>query len=113
MFLTALLVFDSQYQGKETYTIGQLFSLATALLSASSYTGPVDIVLGQHDIPGCFGECDVPVDKAARTLAALYPTAGSGSEHFIVPNSGHNINDHYEAPTEFAQIIAFVQANGF
>jgi hypothetical protein len=30
-----------------------------------------------------------------------------------VPNSGHVINAHYEAGTQFSQINAFLSKNGF
>lgn len=107
------LVYAKQYAAKQTYTFGQQFTLPAIYSPAGAFKGPVDVVVGQYDFPFCLAACDKPTDQAAATIPALYPAAAVGSQHFIVPNSGHCINTHYAAPAEFSQINAFLKDNGF
>ena len=107
------LVFANQYAAKQTYSFGQQFTLPGIYSAAGAFKGPVDVVIGQYDFPFCLAACDKPTDQAAATIPALYPAAAVGSQHFIVPNSGHYMNAHYAAPTEFSQINAFLKDNGF
>ena len=106
-------VFANQYAAKQTYSFGQQFTLPGIYSPAGAFKGPVDVVIGQYDFPFCLAACDKPTDQAAATIPALYPAAASGSQHFIVPDSGHYINAHYAATSEFTQITAFLQVNGF
>jgi len=82
-------------------------------MPAPTFTGPVNIVVGQHDFPFCLGDCDSPRGQVAATISALYPAADAGSTYYIVPESGHMLNAHYQAPQAFAQINKFLHANGF
>lgn len=110
--LTLLTAFNKQVAHKQPYTLGQELTLASLFIPAMNYTGPVDVVAGQHDFPFCGGDCEYPSDQAAATIVEFYPAASSGSESFVVPNSGHSINAHYEAGTQFTQIRAFLSKNG-
>ena len=106
-------VFANQYAAKQTYSVGQQFTLPGIYSPAGAFKGPVDVVIGQYDFPFCLAACDTPTDQAAATISALYPAAAIGSQHFIVPDCGHYINAHYAATSEFTQINAFLKANGF
>ena len=106
-------VFANQYAAKQTYSVGQQFTLPGIYSPAGAFKGPVDVVIGQYDFPFCLAACDTPTDQAAATIPALYPAAAIGSQHFIVPDSGHYINAHYAATSEFTQINAFLKVNGF
>lgn len=53
-----------------------------------------------------------PVDQSAAVLTKLYPAAAKGSRSYNAPGAAHALNFHYEAPAAFAQIQAFVKANG-
>ncbi|MCJ1373428.1 hypothetical protein MMC20_004656 [Loxospora ochrophaea] len=105
-------IFYSQFNSRQTNALGELLTLIDAYAPVPAYTGPVDIVDGQHDFFYCGGDCYFPVDQAAAALTAYYPAAGKGSQTFIVPNSGHNINAHYAAPQAFSQMINFLAVNG-
>ncbi|KAA8568755.1 hypothetical protein EYC84_007749 [Monilinia fructicola] len=96
-----LSTFKHQVSQKQTYTIGQQFTLPAIYSTAPNFTGPVDIVIGKYDFPFCQGTCDYPIDLAAATIPALYPAAKSKSASFVVPDSGHFINAHYEADAQF------------
>lgn len=78
---------------------------------ATAYTGPVDVVLGQYDYVFCMGDCTEEENSAAAFIDAFYPGANANSSSYIMPNSGHNINDHYTAGDAFEQMIQFLKAN--
>ena len=111
--LRSSIVFEKVYSAKSTYTIGQLLTLADIYMPAPAFTGPVNIVVGQHDFPFCLGDCGFPQGQVAATIRALYPAAAPGSTYDIVPDSGHMLNAHYQAFQVFAQINKFLHANGF
>ncbi|KAL9599936.1 MAG: hypothetical protein Q9219_003498 [cf. Caloplaca sp. 3 TL-2023] len=106
-------IFDAVYAAKDTYTLGQQFTLSSIFGPARAFKGPVDVVVGQHDFPFCLGQCDVPTDQASATISALYPFRGPGSSRYIIPDVGHLFNAHYKANLAFNQINSFVRANRF
>ena len=96
---------------KQTYTIGEVFTLAGVIAPAPAFTGPVDVVDGENDFIFCQGDCTFPVDQAAVVQPALFPAAAAGSQSFLVPGVGHAVNAHYAAPQAYAQMLAFLKAN--
>ncbi|MCJ1353418.1 MAG: hypothetical protein MMC33_003404 [Icmadophila ericetorum] len=104
-------IFDNQVAAKQTYSLGQQFTLPLIFAPATNFTGPVDVVVGLQDFPFCKGDCLSPSDQAVTTIPSLYPAASKGSQSFIVPDSGHFINAHYNAPLEFEQINKFLTSN--
>lgn len=96
---------------KQTYTLGEVFTLANVIAPAPAFTGPIDVVDGQNDFIFCQGDCTVPVDQAAVVQPALFPAAAAGSQSFLVPGVGHAVNAHYAAPQAYAQMLAFLKAN--
>lgn len=92
--------------------MGELFTLAGIVRPAPQFTGPVDVVLGERDFVFCGADCTFPVDQAVLYRNTFYPAAGSGSRTYLVPDAGHNFVAHFSAPKAFAQMIAFLKANG-
>ena len=105
-------VFDALYRNIQTIAFGEAFTLGPGPIVASNYTGPVDIVLGRNDVVYCGSDCAYPVDNAAATLSTVYPGASSGSRSALIDHTGHNINGHFGAASAYAQINAFLKANG-
>ena len=89
-----------------------MLTLGSAYAPASDFTGSVDIVNGQNDYFYCGGDCTYPKNQAAAVKPAFFPAASSGSQFYLVPDAGHNVNSHYSAPQAFRQMIAFLQTNG-
>lgn len=77
-----------------------------------AFTGPVDIVVRQHDVPICGGDCNYPVYQAAAPIPRAFPAASQTPQSYIVPDSGHNVNALYEAQQEFSQINKFLHNIG-
>lgn len=105
-------IFRLQVAHKETNTIGLLLTLGGIVSPSPSFTGPVDVVLGENDFVFCGGNCSIPSDQSALVTPAFYPAASKGSQHYLVPHAGHVINAHYAAPQAFAHMISFLKTNG-
>ena len=75
--------------------------------------GPADFVAGEFDYQDCGESCLLPNDQAVVAKQREFPKAGPGSQTFVVPGAGHNINGHRGAPRAFDQAIGFLKANGF
>ena len=98
---------------KGTFSIGELFSIESIIPTTPvGFTGPIDTVIGENNLPFCSGDCSVPVNQAAAVKNKLYPAASNGSQYLLVPDTGHGINLHYNAEMAFDQIQNFVKANG-
>ena len=53
---------------KQTFTIGELFTNGQFVAPAPLFTGPVDVVDGEFDLPFCQSSCLVPSNKADAVL---------------------------------------------
>lgn len=105
-------VFLKDDASKQTYTYGEIFTL-TSVIAPSTFTGPVDAVLGEFDYIFAQGNAYYETDQAALVQPRLFPNASKGSQSYIVPGAGHAINLHYAATQMFDQVQAFVKDNGF
>lgn len=97
---------------KQTFSLGDFFTLTGPVASAKAFTGPVDIVNGQNDFIFCTSDCGYPSDLGAQVLPALFPAAAGGSTSYLVPGTGHGINAHTTAPQAYAQMLSFIKSNG-
>lgn len=95
---------------KQTISWGEFF--ASGQLVAENFTGPIDVVNGEYDLPNCHGNCLVPSNKAAAVKDAYYPAASNSSSWYIGPGSGHGLNFHYAALGAYEHIHNFIKANG-
>ncbi|KAL9114738.1 MAG: hypothetical protein Q9227_001417 [Pyrenula ochraceoflavens] len=105
-------VLDLAESVKQTISLGEFLTTAV-LFTAKSFTGPIDVVNGENDLPNCFGNCLLPVNKAAAVKAALYPAASNESSWYLAPHTGHGLNFHYTANAAYEHILNFIKKNGF
>ncbi|KAJ5287229.1 catalytic protein [Penicillium angulare] len=103
--------FSRQVAHKSTYTIGVQLTLGGLLGSASSFAGPVDVVLGANDLDACGGNCTHPQNQAALFLSTSYPNASPGSQKYIAAGAGRAIAAHKSAGDSFAHMVNFLQSN--
>ena len=96
---------------KQTFTIGELFTNSQFISPAPGFTGPIDVVDGENDLPFCQSNCVVPTNKAADVKGTLYPNAAASSTYFIAKGAGHGLNLHYSAADAYAHIFQFVASN--
>jgi hypothetical protein len=97
---------------KQTFSLGDFFTLAEPIVPATSYTGSVDVVNGQNDFIFCSSDCGYPRDQGKIVLDTLFPAAAPNSVSFMVPGTGHAINAHTTAPRTFSQMLDFVKGSG-
>ncbi|KAK3065339.1 hypothetical protein LTS18_014183 [Coniosporium uncinatum] len=95
---------------KQTFTLGEIFTLTEPVAPAAAYTGPVDIVNGQNDFIFCSSDC---TGENEMVQPALFPAAAAGSTNYYAPGTGHALNAHKTAKDTYAQMIKFSKDNGF
>jgi pimeloyl-ACP methyl ester carboxylesterase len=106
---SALLVAEAT---RGTFTIGELYTNGQFVAPAMTFTGPIDVIEGEFDLPFSEGNCLVPMNKVAAVKAALYPNASNGSQYYIAEGAGHGINSQDVAPKAYEHIFSFLAANG-
>ncbi|KAF2198222.1 hypothetical protein GQ43DRAFT_465797 [Delitschia confertaspora ATCC 74209] len=104
-------ILTSAFQKLQTNTLGELLTFGTLVGPAASYTRPVQILNGNSDYVFCGGNCKLPSDQAAAALGFFYPAVGDKGSTYLVPNTGHNINQHKSAGEAFAKHIEFLRKN--
>ena len=102
-----------QVANKQPQALGEILTFSALGTPAPGFIGPVDVLLGENDYVSCSGDCTYPNDQSKLFAPAFFPNAGNGSQHYLVPGTGHVINAHYAAPLAFAQMINFLRTNGF
>ena len=96
---------------KQTNTLGELFTLGSALVPATEFTGPVDVVNGVNDFVFCGGDCSYPTNQAQLVIDVFYPSAAKTSTTFLQPESGHLLAAHYKREEGYQQMISFLKNN--
>lgn len=104
--------FRQQVANKQTNTLGVLLTIGGLVAPSMEFTGPVDIVNGEHDLVFCGGNCLYPTDQNAAALSTFYPAASSGSQTYIAKGAGHSIAAHKTGPDSFEHMVQFLQKNG-
>lgn len=97
---------------RQTFTIGDFFTLTGPVAPAPAFTGPVQVVNGQNDYIFCASDCGYPSDLGAQVFPALFPAAADGSRSCIIPGTGHGINAHTTAPQAYSQMLGFINSVG-
>lgn len=96
-------VLAADEQTKETVTLGELNTAVPALGFSTGVHVPVLVMVGDYD--GAF--CNPPSCSASGSLATepgFYP-ADACAEAVAIPNAGHDLNLHFQAPLAFVQIL--------
>ncbi|KAL4799712.1 Alpha/Beta hydrolase protein [Aspergillus venezuelensis] len=93
---------------KETGTVGEFVSLATALGSpATEYKGPLLFALGEYDFGVCQGNCTGAYDLDALRNET-FPAARDVDVH-IQPGSGHALTMHSNATGHYRAIFEYLE----
>ncbi|KAF8970841.1 hypothetical protein BDZ97DRAFT_1914317 [Flammula alnicola] len=94
---------------KGTATLGELMSISAT--AAVNYTNPVFVVMGEHDLHFCGGNCyQLPLNGFANFVEAsndFFP-AIQKFDFFIPTNIAHGINLHFGAPDVFLEIQSWI-----
>jgi pimeloyl-ACP methyl ester carboxylesterase len=106
-------VLDASEKAKQTLSIGEFFTNALVLAPAPGFSGPIDIVDGENDLPFCQSNCLNNGNRAAEVKGALFPAASAGSDSFILKGAGHGLNLHYGAKDADEHVAGFLAKNGY
>jgi pimeloyl-ACP methyl ester carboxylesterase len=106
-------VLEAADKAKQPLSIGEFFTNAMVLAPAPDFSGPIDVVDGENDLPFCQGNCLNGGNRAAEVKGALYPAGARGSDSFILKGAGHALNLHFGAETAYAHIANFINKNEF
>ncbi|HZF10273.1 MAG TPA: alpha/beta hydrolase [Thermoanaerobaculia bacterium] len=91
---------------KETVTTAELDTAVPALGLSTAIHVPVLVMVGDYDA----AFCGAPTCSASGSLAgepAFYP-ADACTETAIVPETGHDVNLHFHAPSAFGTILSWM-----
>jgi pimeloyl-ACP methyl ester carboxylesterase len=97
---------------KQTFSVGEILTQGSIDMRSTKFTGPIDVVDGENDLPFCQGNCLLPENQAAAVKDILYPAASNGSDYYIAEGAGHGLNLHYAAPKAYEHIQNFIMKNG-
>ncbi|KAF4972973.1 hypothetical protein FZEAL_9458 [Fusarium zealandicum] len=101
------------YQTGQPVTPGELLTIGGPAMENSSYTGPVLIVTGEHDVPFCGGDC-YSTDSISKELPSLldvsksFFTKASRFNTTVVPGAGHGLNFGYSHSVAYDAILDFL-----
>ncbi|KAF2727412.1 alpha/beta-hydrolase [Polyplosphaeria fusca] len=98
---------------KQPVTVGEWLTIGSAP-SSSSFSGPVLVFTGDHDVPFCGGDCYATggtADSIPALSAAAFPKTNS-FEAYIQPNTAHGLNVHYNATAGYQYIQGWLGSHG-
>lgn len=100
---------------KQPVTVGEILTIGNAPMM-STFTGPVFVITGEHDIPFCGGNCFgmVPNSTAENIpagVAAAFPSS-SAFDAYVQPGAGHGLNFQYNATAGYQVIQDWLADNG-
>ncbi|KAH7923574.1 alpha/beta-hydrolase [Leucogyrophana mollusca] len=106
--------FDGAVSIEQPVTQGVIFTFGTTPPVSSSFTGPVHVVTGGKDWIFCFENCYAvpsggPYTSVLDYVQELFP-ATNGFSTYIPPNTGHEVNLHYSAPTTYQNMLQFAES---
>ena len=111
MLTRSSLVFQRQFDTRQTTIFGELLTFGSTVGPRPNFTGPVDVVLGQYDYIFCTGNCSYPTNQAQTFVNALFP-ASLKKGTYLQPDSGHLVAQHYTANQGFAHSLNFLKSSG-
>ncbi|KAF8305192.1 hypothetical protein DL93DRAFT_2183040 [Clavulina sp. PMI_390] len=104
-------VFNNFVATKGAWTYGQQLTkdMLAGYFPAGSYTGDILVVTGEHDLPGCGGNCYQGTNGASvlTESGAFFPNAKSIAT-YIPANTAHAVFQHYTAPAVFGVINSWL-----
>ncbi|KAL8763629.1 MAG: hypothetical protein Q9184_000629 [Pyrenodesmia sp. 2 TL-2023] len=100
---------------KFPYTIGELLTIGSGAPAAPEFKGPVQMVTGRQDVIFCGGDCLATGDPSLASIPAkskmAFPAA-KAFEVYILPDTAHAINLHYNSAGANRVIQEFLVRQG-
>ncbi|KAM0206416.1 hypothetical protein ACHAPA_003612 [Fusarium lateritium] len=104
---------DVAYQTAQPVTPGELLTIGTPAGKNNSYTGPVQIVTGERDVPFCGDNCYSTVSAGVELPSLLdlsrnFFTKASRFNTTVIPGAGHGLNFGYSHTLTYDAIFDFL-----
>lgn len=95
---------------KATIPVGELSSVETILTGPFSYLveDPVLVAVGEYDSLFCGNMVDCTDSQAVQDYESEFYGPAACLETTVIPNSGHDINLHKNAPRAYNRIIRWI-----
>lgn len=108
-FADALLA-DATVHGQPA-AVGELLTIGDAAAAPSAFAGKVLIITGEHDVPFCGGNCNMPMGDAPDLLALSKPMFAQAAafQTMVVPGAGHGLNFGYSHVVTYQSILDFLK----
>lgn len=112
-------LFDIDWATQDTVSWGSALSAKAFLLQNSTSTRPVFAIIGAQDALFCSengtralgpANCTSGPDGQVGQLAGVFPDAPYA--YLVVPDTAHDLNLHYSAPTTFGNMQKWMEQNG-
>ncbi|KAK3179138.1 hypothetical protein K4F52_009384 [Lecanicillium sp. MT-2017a] len=105
---------DSTMNGQPA-AFGELLTIGAAAAAPNPFTGAVQIITGDRDIPFCGGNCKntMAINGSAENLLEFSRPMFEQAKAFnatIVPNGGHGLNFGYSHTFTYSAILDFLKA---
>lgn len=94
-------------------TIGEFIATTSLFAVTANFTGPIDVVSGENDLPTCDGNCYLPYNLPPALKGERIPTAANFLVGTSPPKTGNFLNYHYSAAGTYGQIQSFIKWDGF
>jgi hypothetical protein len=107
------IVFLKDDASKQMFTFGEIFRPVSPIAPSPSFTGLVDVALGEFDCIFAQRNGNYPTDQAALVQPVLSSNADKESQSYIAPGAGYAINIYFLATQMYDQVQAFVKNNVF
>lgn len=106
-------LFNQDFDGMDTFPLGQIISVTAGLRTAPTYTGPVAIITGERDGVFCFnGQCGTGPNSPQGLSCGIFPIS-SNCTYFIPLGTGHQVNLHHTPQQSFKYAHDFLADSGF
>lgn len=92
--------------------LGELLTVGDGAAKPSNFTGAVQIITGEHDVPFCGGNCNKVMMGDAPDILAMSKPMFKQAKTFnttIVPNAGHGLNFGYSHTVTYKGILDFIK----
>lgn len=100
------------YKNGQPAAVAELLTVGDGAAKPSNFTGAVQIITGEYDVPFCGGNCNKAMMGDATDILALSKPMFEQAKTFnttIVPGAGHGLNFGYSHPVTYKGILDFIK----
>lgn len=92
--------------------LGELLTVGDGAAGASNFTGAVQIITGEYDVPFCGGNCNDPMMGGGGNVLTMSRPMFEAAKSFnatVVPGAGHGLNFGFSHTFTYRGILDFIK----